>query len=273
MTHRLRHHVSLAVLALALFGCANGYSQFYRPATGATPEAIASTRSGPPPAVPLVERSQPVSGDIVLRAYEKRGYTMIGSSMFNAGGAVSESGAIAQAKTVGADLVLILDPRYTGSVTSSVPITVPTSTTSYSTGTATAFGPGGPVTAYGSGTTTTYGTSTSYVPVTVNRSDYGAVYFVKARIRLGAYWRDLNDAERRELQSNKGVVIRSIVDDSPAFQADILVGDIVISIDGIEVSGARSVNDLLRDRSGKMIELVILRGGQRINKQVQLNAV
>src|SRR5690242_11140832 len=56
---------------------------------------------------------------------------------------------------VGADLVVILNPRCTGSTTSSVPITTPSTSTSYSTGTATAFKPGGPATVFGSGMTTT----------------------------------------------------------------------------------------------------------------------
>ena len=262
---------TLLLSLLSLQGCTSGYKQFYRPAQGATPGAIASLRASPPLPTPSVERSPPDDPQRVLDAYAMRGYVMIGSAMFNSGRPESEDSAVRQAQEVGADLVLILNPRYTGSVTSSLPLTTPTTSTSYSSGTATAFGPGGTVTAYGSGTTTTYGSTTTYVPVTVHRSDYGAVFFVKRRFVLGVFTRDLNDAERQEFQSNKGVVVRLVADSTPAFEADILVGDIIMSIDGSSVSGAKALNDQLRERRGKVVTLSIVRKGQRIDKSVQLN--
>lgn len=231
---------------------------------------IAAKRLAPPPAVPIVERAERADAQ-TLDAYAKRGFVMIGSSSFNSGRAESEDAAVRQAQSVGADLVLILNPRYTGSITSSIPITTPTSSTSYTNGTATAYGPRGPVTAYGSGITTTYGSTTNYVPITVNRSDYGAAYFVKQRFALGVFFRDLNDAERQSMQTNKGAVIRLVVDGTPAFNADLLVGDIVTTIDSAAISNANELGDLLAQRKGRRISLVLMRGGRRIEKYVQLN--
>ena len=228
-------------------------------------------RAGPPSAVPIVDRAQPGEPQVILDAYAKRGYIMIGNSSFNSGRPESEDSAVRQAQDVGADLVLILNPKYTGTITSSIPITTPTSTTTYSTGTATAYGSRGPVTAYGSGTATTYGTTTNYIPMTVHRSDYGAVYFVKQRFGLGAFGRDLNDSERQELQTNKGAVVRLVVDGTPAFNADLLVGDIVVSIDGVSVTNAQAFGDLLRERRGRQVTISLLRRSQRIEKSIQLN--
>jgi hypothetical protein len=260
-----------SLLALMLAGCTSGYKQFYQQAQGATPEVVASRRASPPPAVPIVERSQPGDGQTILDAYGKRGYVMIGQSMFNSGRRESDDAAVRQAQDVGADLVLILNPRYTGSVTSSVPITTPTTSTSYSTGSATAYGAGGAVTAYGSGTTTTYGSTTNYVPMTVHRSDYGAVFFVKQRFGLGVYMRDLNDSERQELQSNKGAAVRLVVDGTPAFDADLLIGDVITAIDGVSVSNAKAFSDLLLERRGRLVSISVIRRGQRIEKSVRLN--
>lgn len=271
MTNRRFCLLFAALLPLLLLGCVSGYKQFYRPAQGVTPEVIARLRESPPPAAPVVERSAPENPRRVLDSYAKRGYIMIGSSMFNSGRRESEEAAVQEGRTVGADLVLILNPRYTGSVATSIPITVPKTTTSYSTGTATAYGPGGTVTAYGNGTTTTYGSATTYVPMTVNRVDYGAVYFVKMRLSLGVFTRDLNDSERQEIQSNKGTVVRLVVDNSPAFDADILPGDIITSIDGVAVSNTRQSVEFIREHRGEVVALSILRRGQRIEKSVQLN--
>lgn len=258
-------------LALLLSGCASGYKQFYQPSQGITPDQIAARRPGPPPPVPSVERAQPADSQVILDAYAKRGFVMIGHSLFNSGRPESEESAIDQGREVRADLVLILNPRYTGSVTASVPITTPTTTTSYSTGSATAYGARGPVTAYGSGTTTTYGSTTSYVPVTVHRMDFGAIYFAKQRFGLGVFVRDLNNSERQELQTNRGVAVRVVVDDTPAFNADILVGDVITAIDGVAVASTRGFNEVARNYAGKVVSLSIIRRGQRIEKSVQIN--
>lgn len=264
--------LSALTLTLLLTACASGYKQFYQPTQGTSPEQILLRRLTPPPEAPAVERVSSSSDlQAVLDAYAKRGYTKIGSSFFNSGRSESESSAIDQGRAVGADIVLILSPKYTGSVTTSMPLTTPTSSTSYSTGSATAYGPGGPVTAYGSGTTTTYGTSTTYVPITVHRSDYGAIYFVKERFSLGAFFRDLSDAERQGLQSNKGVAILQVVDETPAFNADLLAGDLVTSIDGEPIVNAMGMRDYLGRKKGKLVTLSIYRHGQRLEKSIQLN--
>jgi PDZ domain len=263
--------VSLIAISTALAGCASGYKEFYSPNTGIDQQRIAALRAAPPPAQPLVERASPGSFDEIINAYAKRGYGMIGSSNFNSGRDVSEDGAVLQGKSVGADLVLILNPKYTGSVTSSIPITTPTTSTTYSNSTATAYGSGGSVTAYGSGVSTTYGTSTNYIPMTVNRVDYGAIYFVKRKYGLGASFRDLNDTERQELQTNRGAVARLIVDGTPAFNADLLIGDVFTSIDGVSIVNTQTLGALLQERAGKAVTFSIMRRGQSIQKLIQLN--
>lgn len=263
--------ITIVAVASLLAGCASGYSTFYRPVPGATPATISAQRVAPPPEIPAIERAQPGDSQVILDAYAKRGYVMIGNSIFNSGRPETEDSAIRQGQAVGADLVLVLNPKYTGTITSSIPITTPTSTTSYSTGTATAYSAGGTVTARGSGTTTTYGTTTNYIPISVQRSDFGAVFFIKQKFGLGLFIRDLNDQERQDLQTNKGVVARVVVDETPAFNADILVGDIIATVDGVGVSGTKSYTELLRARAGKLVSLGIIRRGQRMEKSVQLS--
>lgn len=264
--------LSLAsVASLILMSCASGYTKYYKSADNAKLQLVAAQRVAPPPDSPILERSVFIPADQVLYAYAKRGYTVIGSAMFNSDRRESEEAALKQGLAVGADLVLVFDPKYTGSVTTNIPITTPTATTSYTHGTATAVGSGGTATAYGNSTTTTYGTKTTYIPMTVNRTDYGAVYFVKLRFSLGAMVRDLNDGERKELQTNQGVVVLTIVDDSPAFTANILPGDIVTAIDGVTVPNQDGFRKMTAERKGKLATLTLVRNGQQIEKSVQLN--
>jgi S1-C subfamily serine protease len=101
--------------------------------------------------------------------------------------------------------------------------------------------------------------------------DYGAVYFVKQRFGLGVFIRDLNDSERQDLQTNRGVAIRLVVDDTPAYNADILVGDVITAIDTAPISNARAFNAALSGRGGKVVVLSLVRRGKQIEKSVQLN--
>jgi hypothetical protein len=125
----------LVFAAVLIAGCASGYSQFYKGAPWATPDAIAKARSGPAPKEPALAHGGGNPSDVVA-AYAQQGYVPIGYSSFNTGHRESDANAVAQGEKIGADLVVVIDPRYTGSVTSSVPITTPTSSTSYTTGTA-----------------------------------------------------------------------------------------------------------------------------------------
>lgn len=271
MLRRTTRFLIAMLVAAVSASCASGYKQFYQPNPNIPPERVAALRAAPPTGKPIVERSRPEPPERILDAYAKRGYVLIGSSSFNSGSSESDSAAIEQGVAVGADLVLILNPTYTGTVTSAIPITTPTTSTSVSSATATAYGRSGAVTAYGTGTTTTYGSQTTFIPFTVHRADYAAAYFVKQRFGLGAFFRDLDDSERQRLQTNRGAVARLIVDNTPAFDADILVGDIFVSIDGIAISNQQALGAMLAERRGKKVRISIVRNGTPMEKTVTLN--
>lgn len=263
--------ILLAMSVSTLAACASGYSQFYRPQPGVSPELITARRASPAPAQPLVElRAPPSDVQGFHREYQRMGFISIGNVSFNSGNQESDAAAVEQGKKVGADLVVIFAPRHTGTTTSAMPLTLPTTSTTYSTGTATAYGPRGATTAFGSGTSTTYGTTTTMIPVTVHRADYGAVYFVKLKWHFGAIFRELNEAERHELQSNKGAAIDVVVDKTPAYQADLLSGDIILAVDGQAISDNQELNKALDQRDGQKANLTVYRRGARIEKTVQM---
>lgn len=264
---------SLAVLIVALLvGCASGYQQFYRQAPGVNAEELAAIRVAPPPATPTVERVPVRAAKDIVDAYERRGFVLIGSASFNTGRSENDAAAVEQARRVGADLVVIMDPTYTGTVTTSIPMTTPTTSTSYTTGSATAYGAGGTVTARGNSTTTTYGSQTTYVPFSVNRMDYSAGYFVKRRWLFGAMWRDLTASERQELQSNKGVAVRLVVEGTPAFLADILPDDIILAVNGSPAYGPDELSRLLRESAGKKAAITVRRRGADRNIDVHIGS-
>ena len=249
-------------------GCASGYSQFYKPVSWTTPQEIEKLRAAPPPATPEVHYSPTVPD---IDTYSSYGYYPLGYAYFNSGRNESERGAISQGQSVGADLVVIVNPQYTETRTSHMQIVSPTTSTSHTTGTATAYGTYGSATAHGHSTTTTYGTETHSVPINVRRHDYGAVYFIRRSYVFGVNWRDLSNDERIELQSNRGLVITSVVQGTPAFYADILPGDILLGVDGQSIFGQSRANEILDHKRGTDVAVKINRNGELIEKQVRLN--
>jgi PDZ domain len=261
----------LFVSLLSLAGCAsNGYRQFYTEVPGATPEKVAARRAAPPPPTPEFVRLAGPFDDNAQRPFLRKGYEIVGYSSFTSGRQPDEDDALDQGKKVGADLVVLLAPHYVGSVTTSIPLTTPTVNTSYTNGTATVYGSGGSAVAYGNATTTTYGTNTTYVPMTVNRNEYTAVYLVKAKHRFGVRMRDLSDAERRELGTNQGLYVTTVIEGTPAFASDILPGDVIMTIEGSRIEGNDSFTALLSARSGQAVAVTLIRQGKTITKTVAL---
>lgn len=260
--------ITLILACMGMGGCATGYTEFYKPLPNA--DQTIARRLSAAPEEPSVERD---SGDWreIADKLARRGYVPIGSSSFNSGEEEDDDDAIAQAQSIGADLVVIITPQHTETRTANIPITTPTTTTSYTTGSATAYGPGGTATAYGNSTTTTYGSKTTYIPMTINRYDFGALYFVKIKVQFGAYFRDLNDAERLSMETNKGAAIVLLVDGSPAYDSDLLVGDVVLSLNGERVAGVESMLDLISKNAGSDANLTIIRNGKEILKIVPIS--
>lgn len=268
----------LIIAAFALSGCAssdsrafarNDYARFVTPEAGVTDESIAAMRAAPPTGSPQVVPVAKWDPEIA-RTYARQGYVLIASSSFTSGRPEPDQDAIEVGTRLGADLIVILAPEYQGTVSTSVPITMPSTTTSYTNGSATAYGSGGPVTAYGNSTTTSYGTRTTYLPMTVQRSAYGAGYFVKWHFRLGAHVSDLSDAERQQLQTNRGVHVDYVVDNTPAYNSDILPGDVIVGVNGQAANNQTAFGDMIAANRGQTMNVTLIRAGKTLSKKVSL---
>jgi membrane-associated protease RseP (regulator of RpoE activity) len=148
-------------------------------------------------------------------------------------------------------------------------MTVPHTQTSYDSGTI--YGSGGGFANY-SGTSTTFGSETTYMPYSVRRYDYYASFWVKAKPPiLGVYYENLTDELRRKIESNKGVYITVVIKDSPAFNADLLNGDVIRKLNDTEVIDRTHFGKLIAENKGQEIKVEIFRNGKTITKQIQLN--
>jgi C-terminal processing protease CtpA/Prc len=95
------------------------------------------------------------------------------------------------------------------------------------------------------------------------RRFHSAMSFGEGRYRLGVVLGQVNRADRDKWKIDSGVMVTEVVDDSAAEEAGIEEGDIILKIDGKEVSNSSDVRRLLRDlEEPKELTLEILRDGK-----------
>lgn len=255
-----------ACAVLLLTGCANPWATYYRGTQDARtiPNYVASADA------PRLIAINGANLESEKRGALRAGYVDIGGSSFSAGSnAASEDHLREQASRVGAHLVLY-ESRYSHTVNSAVPLTTPNTTTSYTSGGGTIYGSRGPVPYSANATTTTYGTTTTMMPVNVDRSNFGAMFFARIRWRVGVYTLPLDDETRRRIGSNSGLLIDVVVDNSPAFVADVLPGDILVAVNGAPIAGRDLRYFLDQVPPNGTAEFTILRGESRLTKRVTM---
>jgi hypothetical protein len=175
---------------------------------------------------------------------------------------------LAQATRLGAVLVLV-HSQYKDTISGSIPWSVPNPpqvSTVTTNGTVSSYGPGGYAsgTYSGEGTITTPGGVTTYeMPYTISRNDMVATFWVHedvSKLRLGANVIELPDALRVKLQRNTGVVVVVVIRDTPAFDANILRGDVILKIGGQDVIDPQSFRAQLAEFEGQAVKIQLLRG-------------
>jgi S1-C subfamily serine protease len=127
---------------------------------------------------------------------------------------------------------------------------------------------------YGTSTTTTPGTfSTQIIPVTVQRNQYDALFLRKTKpgTILGILAKPLPTDIRQQLERNTGIVAWVIKTGSPAFNANILEGDVILKMNGEDVLSVADFTDKYTKHAGQNVELDLWRNGQFKTNFVQLN--
>jgi hypothetical protein len=256
---------------LAVLGCANPFMEFYRPAPSVSPMRV----------LPWSGRVKIVKTGNVERdseAFRRAGYALLGVASFATGRDPSEGQLIDAARRVRADFVLF-EANYAGSTTVALPMTSYQPGRSYNTTTAgmAQVNPGllgGPTIGYSSQSVTqesgTY--ATSYVPVTVERHGYLATFWRKEKPRVfGAGVTPLPPELRQSLERNTGVLVKTVTDGSPAFRANILVGDVIVAIGDKLIETSEDYVRIVDFYAGKSCDVHVLRNGEERLLRVKMN--
>ncbi|PXX43966.1 PDZ domain-containing protein [Undibacterium pigrum] len=251
--------ILLLAVTLILSACASGHTKFYK--SYADAKTLTDVQTLSPNDKPQIFASDNLARDIKIA--RSKGYLVIGESSFN-GEKESDRGIIQQSQQNGAVMV-IFSSKFAETRTITTPLFLPNNKTTYSSGTVN--GTGG--SANYSGSSTTYGTTV--VPITTEQQRYNqaAIYFVKStkKPRVGLFVVDLTPEIRKNLERNTGVIVDIVSEESPAFIANILPGDIIIEINGATVINTKHALELLRATTppgGKYTLKIIRNGTERL---------
>jgi S1-C subfamily serine protease len=69
-----------------------------------------------------------------------------------------------------------------------------------------------------------------------------------------------------------GAIIANIEDGGPAATAGLLVGDVIVELDGTAIAGPDDLRTVLGDRPGQAVKLVVVRAGGRVELDVVLGS-
>jgi len=83
-------------------------------------------------------------------------------------------------------------------------------------------------------------------------------------------FRDLNDNERQQYQTNRGAYVSTVINDSPAYNADILPGDVILRINGQTINGQAGLTESFKAVRGQTVEVTVVRQGQTLAKRVSV---
>lgn len=161
----------------------------------------------------------------------RQGFIPIGYTAFESGNDQTRDGERLGEKLGASHMVVGVNLE--SSRSSTIPLTLPNTTTSRTNGNASVFGSGGSATGTFNSTTTTTGNQTTYIPITRNRFSKFALYFApEPKFGAGIYSRQITSEEMQELGTRFAIAVRFVRDYSPAYYADILPGDIILKING-----------------------------------------
>ena len=203
------------------------------------------------------------------REWARNRYVPLGSSSFEAS-MQSESSLIRFGNSLGATHATY-DRTYLRTNRGVVPLTLTRPTTSYTTGTI--------QTASGSATysETTYGTETTtrMMPYAMDRYRHEVIYWAPLNVTpaAGIWPRDLTSEEAIRFNRNTGAFVDIVVKGTPAFEADVLSGDLLIRIDETPINSSQDYLDYILSNQGREVSVILIRDGKQMTLAFQIHEV
>lgn len=184
---------------------------------------------------PIVVKTNQITEKEIL-SFVQKGYIPMGESSFYMSGHEKAQNLNNFAKKIGACAVLISE-RIAGTNQEVMPIFTP-------------FG-------------------TVYSNQNVDRTEYLSLYFIRyTNYNSGIIVKNLTDDLRKQYSRNNGVYVVCVVDNSAGYNENVIVGDIIDSINGYVINNVEDY-DKCRLNDG-INEFVIIRDGKKIIKKINI---
>lgn len=261
---KIQSHIFIPFVSLTvvLAGCSNPFRQNYQSMLDKWPQSKSMLMQNPETAEPRLITSEDMKSDAL--AMLENGYLLIGKSKFKSP-PIDEKQALDQAKKVGADVVLVKS-EYVNTLTQSVPITdwIPEKKITTTERATFQENPSAqPSIALREVTQTLQGESyTRYVPKSTDYFEYSTSFWKKSKPTMfGVLVQPLDNATKKRLQSNRGVIVKVVVNKSPAYNADILRDDIIIQFADEPVADPDDFFDKIKKHAGQKVTVKVIRDG------------
>lgn len=87
---------------------------------------------------------------------------------------------------------------------------------------------------------------------------------------LGVSTENLSEAMKIALDLDYGLLVKKVHEDSPAEKADIKTGDIILEIDGDEITDYKTLKNLVEARPNDKVKIRMYRSNKSITKDIEL---
>lgn len=101
---------------------------------------------------------------------------------------------------------------------------------------------------------------TTYVPQTIDYYDFAATFWAKSKPPIFGVLVEAPGPHIREKTGGSGVVVRAVINDSPAASAGVLGGDVIVKFAGTDIGGTDQFFDTVVKNAGKEVDVDLLRG-------------
>jgi S1-C subfamily serine protease len=109
------------------------------------------------------------------------------------------------------------------------------------------------------------------VPITFHTYDVVAVYLSKLRpekIGFGIRIRFMTAEEVQAIGTNKAGVVEFVIRGSAAYDADLIKGDVILTIAGQDFTNREKMDQVKTDYAGQAVPLELVRNGKRMTLQI-----
>ncbi len=122
------------------------------------------------------------------------------------------------------------------------------------------------------GTTFTRRSAVSFsIPILAAHYDQTILFFAKTpHLGAGVYTQALKPSDQAALGTNKGVKVAGVIRGSPGFAAEVLPGDVILSVNGTAVYDPDSFDAAVRSAYGSTASLAVARNGASITKNLAI---